>query len=94
MFYKYRIKSPAIAQILTSLVKHKKKELNTTYCQEEEADYIGPRTVFYYGKKVFGEKEGFKNVIGNYFGFACPKSYIGIAGIEISLEKMIEHILE
>jgi hypothetical protein len=93
MYYKYKVKSPAIAQILTSLVNHKKKELNNTYCQEQENDYIGPRTIFYYGVEVFGEKEGLKNVIGNHFGFACPKSDIDFIGKRVTLEEMIKNIL-
>lgn len=92
MYYKYKVKSPAIAQILTSLVKHKKKALDTTYCQEEEADYIGPRTVFYFAEQLLNPKKDDNNLY-DYFGFACPKSHIGENGVRISLEKMIEHIL-
>ena len=93
MYYKYKVKSPAIAQILTSLIKHKKKELCVTYSQEQEDDYIGPRTVFSYGEQVLGNGK-YKDIIGNYFSFACPKSWIGQNGKKITLEKMIEFIIE
>jgi len=93
MFYKYKVKSPAIAKILTSLVKHREKILTNTYSPKQEGEYIGPRTIFCYGEQVLGDNEH-EDIIGNYFSFACPKSWIGEYGKKITLEKMIEFILE